>query len=159
MSGMWPQPQVAEDLLDDVGLINTRNDAHRAPTPDAQQRIGRIHFLDQLGPPLFEERRSRRWGNLDSPCGRWVLSSRFGLVRTGADLDRVSPLPSHRPGRQGPREPAARVSQPPHQTHVRPRRGEGSLSSSRHLPGGDAARPSFPVFVVAALSGPRPERR
>ncbi len=25
MSGMWPQPQVAEDLLDDVGLINTRD--------------------------------------------------------------------------------------------------------------------------------------
>ncbi len=74
MRGVWPQPQVAEDLLDDVGLVNTRNDAHRAPTPGTQQRIGRIDFPHQLGPALLEKRRARRWGNLDGLCGRCVLS-------------------------------------------------------------------------------------
>ncbi len=60
MRGMGPQPQVAEDLLDDVGLINNGDDAHRAPTPLTQQRIGRMHFLNQLGPALLEDRGARR---------------------------------------------------------------------------------------------------
>ncbi len=80
MSGMWPQPQVPEDLLDHVGLVNNGDDAHRAPTPLTQQRIGRIHFLNQLGPALLEDRRARRWGNLDGPFGRYVLGLFFCLL-------------------------------------------------------------------------------
>ncbi len=52
----WPQPQVAEDLLDDVGLINKGNDAHGAPAPLTHQRISLIDLLDQLGPALLEDR-------------------------------------------------------------------------------------------------------
>ncbi len=62
MRGIRPQPQVAEDLLDDVGLVNKRNDAHRAPTPLTQQGIGRIHFLNQLGPARREEAITRLAG-------------------------------------------------------------------------------------------------
>lgn len=43
MSGMRPQPQVGEDFLDDLGLVNKGDDAHGAPTPDAT--ADRLHTL------------------------------------------------------------------------------------------------------------------
>ena len=80
MSGMRPQPQVCQNFLNDVGLVNKGDDAHGAPTPLTQQGIGLIDLLDQLGPALFEKRRARRWGNLDNSGGRCVLSLLFGLL-------------------------------------------------------------------------------
>ncbi len=50
------QPQVCQNFLDDVGLVNKGNDAHGAPTPGTQQGIGLILFLSQLGPALLEDR-------------------------------------------------------------------------------------------------------
>lgn len=38
-----------DDLLDDPRLVNTANDAQRAPTPHTTQGIGRIDFLNQRG--------------------------------------------------------------------------------------------------------------
>ena len=73
MSGMWPQPQVGENFLDDLALVNEGDDAHRAPTPLTQQRIGLMDLLDQVRPALLEERRARWWGNLDRACGRSLL--------------------------------------------------------------------------------------
>ena len=70
MSGMWPQPQVGENFLDDPALVNKRDDAHGAPTPLTHQRISLIDLLDQLGPALLEERRSRRWRDLAHAFGR-----------------------------------------------------------------------------------------
>ena len=70
MTGERPQPQVGEDLLDDLALVNKGDDAHRAPTPWTKQEIGLIDLSDELGPALFEHRRARRWGNLNRACGR-----------------------------------------------------------------------------------------
>ena len=56
-----PQPQVGDDLPDDLGLVKKGHDAHRAPTPRTTQGIGLIDFLDELGPALCEGRRDRGW--------------------------------------------------------------------------------------------------
>ncbi len=56
MSGMRPQPQVAEDLLDDRGLVNERDDANRPFTAWTHARISLIDFLNQICPALLEDR-------------------------------------------------------------------------------------------------------
>ncbi len=56
MGRMRPQPQVGEDFLDDLALVNEGDDAHGAPTPLTHQRISLIDLLDQLGPALLEDR-------------------------------------------------------------------------------------------------------
>jgi len=49
MGGVGPQPQVGEDLLDDVGLVNEGDDAHRSAVPPrTQERIG---FIDVFQVP------------------------------------------------------------------------------------------------------------
>ncbi len=75
---MWPQPQVGENFLDDLALVNEGDEAHRAPTPLTQQGIGRIHFLNQLGPARREEAISRLAGyaTLPSPLpSQWKGSN------------------------------------------------------------------------------------
>ena len=72
---MRPQPQVCQNFLHDVGLVNKGNDAHGAPTSGTQQGIGLIHFLNQLGPALLEDRGARRWGNLHLLFPRIALFS------------------------------------------------------------------------------------
>ncbi len=52
----WPQAEVAEDLLDDLALVNERDDAHRPFTAWTHQRISLIDFLNQFGPALLEDR-------------------------------------------------------------------------------------------------------
>jgi len=56
MSGMRPQPQVCQNFLNDLGLVNKGNVAHGAPTPGTQQGISLIPFPSQLGPVLLEDR-------------------------------------------------------------------------------------------------------
>ncbi len=80
MRGVGPQPEMGQDVLTHVRLVDKGDDAHGFGTAWTQQGIGRIHFLDQLGPALLEDRRARRWGNLDSSGGRCVLSLLFGLL-------------------------------------------------------------------------------
>ena len=46
MTGERPQPQVGEDLLDDLALVNEGNNPHRASTPRTHQWIGLIDLLD-----------------------------------------------------------------------------------------------------------------
>ena len=52
---MWTQPQVGENFLNDLALVNEGDDAHRGPTPDTHQGIDLIHFLDQLRPARLKE--------------------------------------------------------------------------------------------------------
>ncbi len=74
MRGVGPQPEMGQDVLTHVRLVDKGDDAHGAPTPCTQQRIGLRDLLDQLGPALLEDRRARRRGNLDGACGRPVLA-------------------------------------------------------------------------------------
>ncbi len=69
------RPQVCQNFLNDLGLINKGNDAHGALTPATQQGIGLIHFLNQPGPALLEDRGARRWGNLHLLFPRIALFS------------------------------------------------------------------------------------
>ena len=68
-----PEPEVGEDLRDDLGLVKECNDPHRAATAGAQQGIGLIHLFDQPSPPLFEGPASRGTRDLDEHFRRSVL--------------------------------------------------------------------------------------
>ncbi len=57
--GVGPQPEMGEDFSDGVGLVNNRDDAHRAPTAWTLREIGLRDLRGHLGPALLHEARVR----------------------------------------------------------------------------------------------------
>jgi hypothetical protein len=56
---------VGEDLLDDRGLVNERNDPHGASAPWAEQWFRLIDLFDEVRPALLERPRERGGRDLD----------------------------------------------------------------------------------------------
>ncbi len=56
MRGVGLQPEMGQDVLTHVRLVDKGDDAHGSGTAWTQQGSGRMHFLDQLSPALLEDR-------------------------------------------------------------------------------------------------------
>jgi len=61
----FPQPKVAQDALDDVGLVHEGDDPHLMLAMGAQERVGFPDFLDEFAPLLGRDPAELERGHID----------------------------------------------------------------------------------------------
>ena len=53
MQARWPEPEMRQNLPDDLGLLDDGDDPHWSRTPGAEEPIHLVDLLDEPGPGPF----------------------------------------------------------------------------------------------------------
>ena len=91
---LFPQPQVAEDALDHVTLVDEGDNAHFARADRAEKRIGFPHLLDEFAPLGRGDSAGPLLGDVNDLCGLLRGFGLFGgpLTALAAHLVAVPPV-------------------------------------------------------------------